>query len=48
MVHTTDLVVNVSYVSCGRKKLYEMQALLAGTKQSRQAIKADRLTKLAG
>ncbi len=49
MVHTANLVVSVSYVS-GRckKKHFEKQALVAGTKQSRQAIKAGRLTRLAG
>jgi hypothetical protein len=42
MAHATYFVVKVSYVSgCRKNKTLEKQALLAGTKQSRLAIKAD-------
>jgi hypothetical protein len=45
MVHVASLVVKVCYVSgCRKNKTLEKQALLAGTKKSRQAIKADWLT----
>jgi hypothetical protein len=40
MVCTACLVVKVSYVSGCHKKSLEKQALVAGTKQSRQANKA--------
>jgi hypothetical protein len=48
MVHTANLAVNISYVRGHnkKKKHFEKKALIAGTKQSRQAIKADWLTRL--
>jgi len=48
MARTACLVVKVSYVSGHCKKTLEKQALVTGTKLSRQAIKADRLTRLPG
>jgi hypothetical protein len=48
MACTACLVVKVSYVSGHHKKPLEKQALVAGAKQSRQAAKADRLTRLPG
>ncbi len=41
MVCTDNLVVNVSYVSGCCEKHFEKKAQVAGTKQSRQAVKAD-------
>jgi len=42
---SADVVVNVTYVSGRWKTHFEKQALVAGTKQSKQANKADRLTR---
>jgi hypothetical protein len=48
MARTTCLVVEVSYV-CGRsKKALAKQVIVASTKQSRQAVNADKLTRLPG
>jgi hypothetical protein len=44
MGHSAD-VVNVTYVSGRWKTHFEKQALVAGTKQSKQANKADRPTR---
>jgi hypothetical protein len=46
MAHTACLVVKVSYSSGHHKKTLEKKALVTRTKQSRQAVKADRLTRL--
>ncbi len=43
MTCTACLVCLVSTVSVRRDKTLEKQKLVAGTKQSRQAVKADRL-----
>jgi hypothetical protein len=43
MVRVTCLVDKVSHVSGRHKKTLEKQALVAGTKQRRQVVEADRL-----
>jgi len=48
MARTACLAVKVSYVSGRHKKTLEKQALVAGTKQRRLAIEADRLICLPG
>jgi hypothetical protein len=46
MAHNACLVVKASYDSGCRKNTLEKQALLAGTKQCREAVKAYRLTRV--
>jgi hypothetical protein len=48
MARTASLVCLVSIISVYHKKTLEKQAQVVGTKQSRQAIKADRLLRLSG
>jgi hypothetical protein len=48
MASNADVVVNVSYVSGRQKTHSEKQALVAGTKQSKQSKKTDRLTRQGG
>ncbi len=48
MVRTANLVLIVSYVSGRCKNQFEKQAQIVGTKQSRQADMADRLTRQTG
>jgi hypothetical protein len=48
MVRTDNLVVNVSYVRDRCKKHFDKKAQVAGTKQSRKAVKADWMTRWTG